>query len=302
MNREPWLVVLAAGMGSRYGGLKQMDPVDEQNHMIIDFSIYDAINAGFKNICFIIKHQIEKEFKEFVGDRIAKHANVKYVYQELDAIPEGFSVNPERVKPLGTGHALLCCKGVVDAPFIVINADDFYGAECFKTAYEFIKNTPEENAFGMVGYILNNTLTDNGSVARGVCDVKDGYLSTITERTKIIRRDGQAVSIEPDGEELILNNDTIVSMNLWIFKPYYFDLLEEGFADFLRSIPADDIKKEYVIPEIVDSAIKENKATVKVLTSGDKWFGVTYKEDKPFVVENIKALKAEGKYPERFLD
>ena len=302
MNREPWLVVLAAGMGSRYGGLKQMDPVDEQNHMIIDFSIYDAINAGFKNICFIIKHQIEKEFKELVGDRIAKHANVKYVYQELDAIPEGFSVNPERVKPLGTGHALLCCKGVVDAPFIVINADDFYGAECFKTAYEFIKNTPEENAFGMVGYILNNTLTDNGSVARGVCDVKDGYLSTITERTKIIRRDGQAVSIEPDGEELILNNDTIVSMNLWIFKPYYLDLLEEGFADFLRSIPADDIKKEYVIPEIVDSAIKENKATVKVLTSGDKWFGVTYKEDKPFVVESIKKLKEEGKYPEMFLN
>ena len=302
MNREPWLVVLAAGMGSRYGGLKQMDPVDEQNHMIIDFSIYDAINAGFKNICFIIKHQIEKEFKELVGDRIAKHANVKYVYQELDAIPEGFSVNPERVKPLGTGHALLCCKGVVDAPFIVINADDFYGAECFKTAYEFIKNTPEENAFGMVGYILNNTLTDNGSVARGVCDVKDGYLSTITERTKIIRRDGQAVSIEPGGEELILNNDTIVSMNLWIFKPYFLDLLEEGFADFLRNIPADDIKKEYVIPEIVDSAIKENKVTVKVLTSGDKWFGVTYKEDKPIVVENVKVLKAEGKYPEMFLN
>ncbi len=302
MANEPWLVVLAAGMGSRYGGPKQMDPVDEQNHMIIDFSMFDAINAGFKNICFIIKHQIEKDFKALVGSRIEKYANVKYVFQELDAIPEGLSVNPNRVKPLGTGHALLCCKGVVDAPFIVINADDFYGSDCFKKAYEFIKNTPEETAFGMVGYILNNTLTDNGSVARGVCEVENGFLKTITERTKIIRGEDHAISIEPDGKELALANDTVVSMNFWVFKPYFLQLLEEGFADFLNSIPEDDIKKEYVIPEIVDSAIKEGKATVKVLTSADKWFGVTYKEDKPYVVESIKRLKKEGKYPESFLN
>ena len=302
MNREPWLVVLAAGMGSRYGGLKQIDPVDDEGHMILDFSVFDAINAGFKNICFIIKHQIEKDFKEAIGNRIAKYANVKYIYQELSCIPDGLTIDKNRIKPLGTGHAILCCRGEIDAPFIVINADDFYGAECFKTAYDFIKSTPEENSYGMVGYILDNTLTDNGSVARGVCSVENGYLSGIVERTKIIRKNGGAVYIESDETEHEIDKNSIVSMNLWIFKPGFFDYLNDGFADFINSIPEGDLKKEYLIPEMVDRAIKEKLVTVKVLTSPDKWFGVTYKEDKPFVVVNIKKLKDSGKYPKKFLN
>lgn len=301
MNREPWLVVLAAGMGSRYGGLKQMDPVDDEGHVILDFSCFDAINAGFKNICFIIKNAIADDFKEAIGNRISRFANVKYVYQELTSVPEGFKVPAERVKPLGTGHAIMCLEGVVDAPFIVINADDFYGAECFKTAYDFIKNNPEEDKWGMVGFVLDNTLTDYGSVARGVCETENGYLTSIIERTKILRKNGGAVYIDPDETEHEIDINTIVSMNLWIFKKSYINLLVKGFPAFFESIPEGDLKKEYLIPTVVDNAIKEGLASVRVLTSPDRWFGVTYKEDKPFVVENIKKLKENGAYPKNFL-
>lgn len=301
MNREPYLVILAAGMGSRYGSLKQIDPVDDEGHAIIDFSIYDALKVGFKNICFIIKEAIDEDFKTFIGNRVSKYANVKYVYQELHKIPEGSSVEAGREKPLGTAHALLCCKEIVDAPFVVINADDFYGYDTLKTAYDFLTSSEDSDTYAMVGFVLKNTLTEYGSVSRGVSIGKNGYLSDIKEVKKIYKTADGAEYEDENGERKPIDEESIVSMNCWAFKEEYLDKLEKKFPLFLENIPKGDLKKEFLIPETVDELIKDGEVKVKLLTSSEKWFGVTYKEDKPEVVAKIKALKEEGKYPKDFL-
>ena len=303
--KEPILVIMAAGMGSRYGGLKQIDPVDPQGHIIMDYSIYDAMKAGFKKFVFVIKHMIEKDFKTAIGDRIAQQAEVHYVYQELDKIPEGIITIPEdRVKPWGTGHAILCCKDVLDAPFAVINADDFYGRDSFMKLYDFLTGEIETDPMkiSMVGYVLENTLTDNGHVARGVCQVDDqGYLQKINERTMIQKIDGQAHYSEDGGKTFVpVSNTAPVSMNMWGFPQAYLKALEEKFPLFLKeTVEKNPLKGEFYLPMVVDELLNEEKATVQVLNCTDKWFGVTYKEDKPMVEASIQALKDSGVYPEK---
>lgn len=301
--KKPALVIMAAGMGSRYGGLKQLDSIDDQGHIIIDFSIYDAIRAGFEKIVFIIKKEIEKDFKEIVGDRISKIVDVEYVYQEVDKLPEGFSVPDERKKPWGTGHAILCCKDVVDGPFAVINADDYYGIEAYKMMYDALsKEDAGDYSYGMVGYVLANTLTENGSVSRGVCDVDaNGYLQGVVEKTKIEKR-GDGAAFSDDGGETWedISPNATVSMNLWGFQNSIMSELETSFVDFLKDeVPSNPLKSEFFLPSVVQNMLTANKATVEVFRTEDKWFGVTYKEDKAKVVEAIAQLKAQGVYPEK---
>ena len=300
---KPVLVILAAGMGSRYGGLKQIDPVDEQGHKIIDFSIYDAVRAGFGKVVFIIKKENEKDFRECVGDAVSKHIEVEYVHQELTRVPEGFEIPEGRVKPWGTAHAILCCKDVVKEPFAVINADDYYGRSAFEELYRFLTTheDDEKYRYAMVGYELGNTLTENGSVARGVCVTdENGYLKEIAERTKIVKTETAAAYTEDDGAtwtELAL--DVPVSMNMWAFSPSILKELDSAVEKFFASeVAGNPLKSECFLPIEVDKLLKAGKATVEVLHSADKWFGVTYKEDKPFVVESIAKLKAAGVYPE----
>lgn len=299
---KPVLVIMAAGMGSRYGGLKQIDAVDEQGHIIIDFSIFDAIRAGFRKIIFIIKHEMEEEFKEVIGDRIEKIVEVEYVFQEVTKVPDNFTVPDERVKPWGTGHAILCCKDKVKGPFAVINADDFYGREAFTKIYDFLDTIKENQStvYTMVGYQLENTLTENGSVARGVCDVnEEGFLTEITERTKIERfPDGaKYFDSEQDAWEDIPFDKT-VSMNLWGFKEDIMKELEEEFNKFLETeVSINPTKSEFFLPTVVQHMIEKQKVQVKVLNSDDKWFGVTYKEDKEVVQNEIAKLKKQGVYP-----
>jgi len=302
MNK-PVLVILAAGMGSRYGGLKQIDPVDAQGHKIIDFSIYDAVRAGFGKVVFIIKKENEKDFRECVGDAVSKHIEVEYVYQELTKVPEGFEIPEGRVKPWGTAHAILCCKDKVKEPFAVINADDYYGRSAYEELYKFLTTheDDEKYRYAMVGYELGNTLTENGSVARGVCvSDENGFLKEITERTKIVKTETAAAFTEDDGQtwtELAL--DVPVSMNMWAFSPSILNELDAAVESFFaNNVAANPLKAECFLPIEVDKLLKAGKATVEVLHSSDKWFGVTYKEDKPFVVESIAKLKAEGVYPE----
>ncbi len=302
--KDPILVIMAAGMGSRYGGLKQIDPVDPQGSIIMDYSIYDAMKAGFKKFVFVIKDAIAADFKEVIGNRIEKIAEVHYVYQELNKIPEGVIEFPaDRVKPWGTGHAILCCKDVLDAPFAVINADDFYGRDAFVQLYKFLKNSEESDPMqiAMVGYVLENTLTDHGHVARGVCQVsEDGYLQKIDERTMIQKIDGQAHYSEDDGKTFVpVANDAPVSMNMWGFPQAYLRALEEKFPEFLKkTVKENPLKGEFFLPVVVDELLHDDAATVKVLHSADKWFGVTYKEDKPVVEASIQALKDAGAYPQ----
>lgn len=297
--KEPVLVILAAGMGSRFGGLKQIAPIDEQGHNIIDFSIFDAKRAGFKKIVFIIKKEIEADFKAGVGNRVANFIDVEYVFQELDKLPTGYTIPAERIKPWGTGHAILCCKDVIDAPFAVINADDFYGADAFKVLYDFLKTERDESEFSMVGYILENTLTDNGHVSRGVCTTENGLLQTITERTRIEKRDDHGEFTEDEGNTWhALPKGSIVSMNMFGFSPMLFNVLEEKFQSFYENCTKNNpLKGEYLIPSIVDEMLQEGKCQVNVLKSNDKWYGVTYKEDKPMVEKAIKKLKDDGLYP-----
>ena len=303
--KEPILVIMAAGMGSRYGGLKQIDPVDPQGHIIMDFSVYDAMQAGFKKFVFVIKKQIEEDFKATIGRRIEKVAEVHYAYQELNKIPEGvIEIPADRVKPWGTGHAILCCREFLDAPFAVINADDFYGRDAFVQLYNYLKDAGEADPMkiSMVGYVLENTLTDNGHVARGVCRVsEDGYLQKIDERTMIQKIDGQAHYSEDGGETFVpVSNTAPVSMNMWGFPLAYLRALEEKFPEFLKkAVKENPLKGEFYLPVVVDELLGEKKATVKVLRSADKWFGVTYKEDKPGVEAGIRQLKVQGKYPEK---
>ncbi len=296
---KPTLVILAAGMGSRYGGLKQIDPVDEEGNKIIDFSIYDAIKVGFDEVVFIIKEAIKDDFIAEVGKNVEKYVKVKYVYQELDKLPKGFSLDPNRVKPWGTAHALLCCKDVLTKPFCVINSDDFYGREAFDKIAYFLTSvkTDTKMHFSMVGYLLGNTLTDNGTVTRGVCKQDNGFLTDIVE-TKNLAADGDLVSYKLGDTINHLTKDTLVSMNFWGLTPEIFKYLEEGFIEFLTNTK-DILTDEFYLPIFIDTLIKSNKADVRVLSTDAKWFGVTYKEDKEEVVASIKKLKDNNVYPER---
>ena len=299
----PTLVIMAAGMGSRYGGLKQIDPVDSYGNKIIDYSIYDAIRAGFKKVIFIIKRENLDDFKSCIGDIVKDHIEVEYVFQELTNIPEGFSVPADRVKPWGTAHAVLSAIDSVDGPFAVINADDFYGREAFKKIHDYLMTTSDDSVYryAMVGYKLINTLTENGSVSRGVCSTdSEDFLTDIEEKTKIIRTETGAQFTDNDKDYEDISPDTIVSMNMWGFSKSFLAELKSAFKTFMeKEVPNNPLKAECYLPFVVDDLIKAGKATVKVLTSSDKWFGVTYKEDKPFVVESIQGLKDKGEYPEK---
>lgn len=302
--KKPTLVILAAGMGSRYGGLKQIDPIDDEGHKIIDFSIYDALRAGFGKVVFIIKKENEADFRSLVGDPISKHMEVEYVFQDIKDVPEGFVMEPERVKPWGTTHALQCCKGVVKEPFAVINADDYYGRSAYVTLYEYLTSHEDKDVppYAMVGYELKNTLTDKGSVARGICVTnEDGYLEDIVERTKIIKTENGAAFTEDDGATYTaVSVDSLVSMNMWAFYPSVFELFEGALDRFFKEdVAKNPLKAECLIPTEVDKLLKNGQATVEVLSSKDKWFGVTYQEDKPFVKASIAQLKEEGLYPKK---
>ena len=304
--KQPVLVVMAAGMGSRYGGLKQIDPVDKEGHIIMDFSVYDAVKAGFKKVIFIIKKENEADFKAAIGDRLSKHLDVTYVFQDLKNLPEGYEVPEGRVKPWGTGHAVLSCIDEINGPFAVINADDYYGANAFRMAYDFLTQNQDEDGiyrYMMVGYKLENTLTENGHVARGVCVTdEEGHLQKIHERTHIERHEGSVAYTEDEGKTwTALPQDSTVSMNMWGFSESILKELKARFPKFLEeNLPVNPMKCEYFLPFVVDELLGENKATVKVLKSMDKWYGVTYKEDKPVVVASIQRMKDEGLYPQDF--
>ncbi len=304
--KKPHLVIMAAGMGSRYGGLKQIDPVDAEGHIIIDYSIFDAVKAGFKNITFIIKKAIERDFREVMDAHLAgKEINVRYVYQELDKLPAGYKLPEGRTKPFGTAHALLCAIDTVDEPFAVINADDYYGENAFKTIYDFLMSTDDEADkyhFAMVGYRIKNTVTKEGTVSRGICEYdENSMLTRVTERSGVATNDEGKIWYTEDGKEHELDPDTLVSMNLWGFTPAYLRECEARFPKFLdENLPKNPEKCEFYLPSVVSELIAEGKADVKVLDNTDKWYGVTYKEDKPAVAEAFRRLKTEGKYPENF--
>lgn len=300
MTHEPTLVIMAAGMGSRFGGLKQMTPVDEEGHFIIDFSLYDAYQAGFRRVAFIIKREIEQTFRETIGARMEKWFHVDYVYQELDCLPEGFAVPEGRRKPWGTAHAVACCRGVVEGPFAVINSDDFYGRGAYEAIYRFLTENKAPHHYAMLGYQLRNTVTEFGSVARGVCHVQDGMLLDITERTKIFKR-GQDAAYTEDGETFVpLSGDTQVSMNFWGFTPEILDEIWDAFPAFLaENLPVNPEKCEFYLPTFVGSRLAEGKVRVRVLPCMETWHGVTYKEDLDSVKAAIGQLKREGKYPAR---
>lgn len=298
------LVILAAGMGSRYGGLKQIDPVGPDNSIIIDYSVYDALKSGFNKVVFIIKKENEELFKEVIGDKVSKYIDVEYVFQSLDNLPEGFTVPEGRVKPWGTAHALYCCKGVVNEPFAVINSDDFYGRGAYAAAAKWIDSvdfTADSYKIAMAGYLMKNTLTDNGSVSRGVCDVdENSQLIDIVERTKIQRINGK-ISFTEDGETWNeLPEDSYASMNFWCLPPEFIDETAGHLVQFLKNeVPENPLKSEFFLPLLVRDLLKEKKCTVDVLETKDRWFGVTYKEDKPDVVKSVRALVDSGVYPEK---
>ena len=299
------LVVMAAGIGSRFGGgIKQLEPVGPSGEIIMDYSIYDAMEAGFDKVVFVIRRDLEKDFKEVIGNRIEKIIKVEYAYQEVTDIPEPYkSAYTERKKPWGTGQAILCCKDVVNEPFLVINADDYYGKEAYAEGYKYLiseQNQPEKMQIGMVGFVLGNTLSDNGGVTRGICHLdENGKLVDIIETRNIIKK-GEGAAIDCGTEEVPIAIQTPVSMNMWGLQPEFFDVLEEGFSDFLEQIKDSDyMKEEYLLPTIIGGMLRQNKAEVTVLHSKDKWFGVTYKEDKEAVVSSVRALIDSGVYPEK---
>ena len=300
--REPTLVILAAGMGSRFGGLKQIMAVDDFGHAIIDFSLYDAYRAGFRKVAFIIKHEIEEDFKAAVGRRTEKYFDVKYVYQQLDLLPEGYSVPEGRVKPWGTGHAVLCCRGIVDGPFAVINADDFYGRTAYEEMYAFLSTERPGTEHAMIAYQLRNTVTETGYVARGICQVKNGLLTDVVERTHI-EKHGEVISFTEDGESYTpLPADVPVSMNCWAFSNSMLDELYKRFPAWLdANLSVNPTKCEYFLPFVTNAMIKDGEGTVAVLPCHEQWYGMTYKEDFPTVVNAIKALRDEGVYPEKLL-
>ena len=302
--KKPVLVIMAAGMGSRYGGLKQIDPIDTEGHMIIDFSIYDAIRAGFEKVIFIIKKENEEDFKKSIGNRIQRQIPVEYVFQELENLPAGYEVPKGRVKPFGTGHAVLSCIHHLDGPFAVINADDYYGRHAYEMIYKYLSDheDDEKYRYAMVGYILENTLTENGHVARGVCVTDENhYLQEIHERTHIEKKEGKTQYTEDNGATwTVIPQGSTVSMNLWGFTRSILEELRSRFAKFLdENLEKDPLKCEYFLPSVVSELIEEKKATVEVLKSQDRWYGVTYKEDKASVVKAIQMLKEQGRYPKK---
>lgn len=299
------LVIMAAGIGSRFGGgIKQLEPVGPSGEIIMDYSIYDALKAGFDKVVFIIRKDLEQDFKEIIGKRVEKIVPVEYAYQELDDLPAGYKKPDGRTKPWGTGQALLCAKDVIHEPFAVINADDYYGKEGFLKIHEYLVNEmdPEAKPFDicMGGFILGNTLSENGGVTRGVCQVdENGILIGVTETYEIQRQEDRAEGRSEEGTPVVIPLNQNVSMNMWGLSPAFLEELERGFPEFLDSIKEGDVKTEYLLPKIIDKLVHSQKAQVSVLETKDRWFGVTYKEDKPAVAAAIRNLVSEGVYPER---
>jgi len=298
------LVVMAAGIGSRFGGgIKQLEPVGPNGEIIMDYSIYDAMEAGFDKVVFVIRKDLEKDFKEVIGNRIEKIVEVKYAYQEKSDIQEPYKTEyADRVKPWGTGQAILCCKDVVNEPFLVINADDYYGKEAYVVAYNHLTKAQvkgDKMPISMVGFVLGNTLSENGGVTRGVCKVDDNHMLTDIVETKNIVKTATGAAIRTEEGDVVIDINSPVSMNMWGLQPEFFHVLEEGFSEFLKSVAADYMKSEYLLPTIVGDLLHSQKAEVTVLTSNDKWFGVTYKEDKEAVVASVRGLVDAGVYPER---
>ncbi|MCI8387982.1 MAG: nucleotidyltransferase [Clostridiales bacterium] len=296
------LVIMAAGMGSRYGGLKQIDPITEHGEFIVDFSIYDAVQAGFDKVVFIIKEENYDVFRETVGKRVEKAVEVKYAFQKMDNIPDGFTLPEGREKPWGTGHAVLAAADVVNEPFAVINADDFYGRDAFVKLHKFLCEEKSDTArahYAMAGYILENTITENGYVSRGICDVKNGFLQNVVERTKIQENDGVVQYCENDNW-VDIDRKSVVSMNCWAFTPEIFSALHNGFVEFLTELPntPNPLKAEFFLPFLVQHEIDCDTCDVRVLETSAKWYGVTYHEDKPRFVEFIKNETAAGVYPD----
>ena len=300
---EPILVIMAAGMGSRYGGNKQLDQITEQGDIIMDFSLFDAYEAGFRRVCFIIKHDFEDVFKAHIEAGAGKKYETHYVFQELNDLPEGFEVPEGRTKPFGTGQAVLAARDVIDAPFAVINADDYYGKEGFRKIYDFLTDKADAQHNCMVGFQIENTLSENGTVSRGICQAADGKLTGIVEHLKVAKETegelaGKITDTLADGSKKIVPNDAPVSMNLWGFSAEYMEVLKEGFKKALVKIMNENpMKGEYYIQSPINEQIADGSCSYEVLTSSDKWFGVTYKEDKPEVVAKFAELKANGTYP-----
>lgn len=301
---EPTLVILAAGMGRRFGGLKQITPVDEFGHAIIDFSMYDAYKAGFRKLVFIIKHEIEEDFKSFIGSRAEKYFDVKYIFQQLDKLPEGYVVPEGRTKPWGTGHAIICASEVLDGPFAVINSDDYYGQSTYEELYRFLSSDRAENEHCMIPYLLRKTVTENGSVARGICQVENGLLTDVVERTNIEKRGEDAAYTTDGGETWIpLSGDTLVSMNCWGYNLGIIDGLKDRFPAWLdENLKTNPLRCEYYLPNVTGELIKDGTGTVCAIPSREKWYGITYKDDMPSVVSAIARMRAEGKYPEKMMD
>lgn len=297
------LVIMAAGIGSRFGGgVKQLTPVGPNGEIIIDYSIHDALEAGFNKIVFIIRKDIEEDFREVIGDRIEKICDVEYVFQSLDDLPEGFEKPADRTKPWGTGQAVRCCKGIVNEPFAVINADDYYGKEAFRLVHDYLvkEESPKQNRFNicMAGFILKNTLSENGGVTRGICRLNEHQeLIGVDETKNIVKTPKGAAVMTEEGKELPVDSSALVSMNFWGFTPEFLEELDTDFQKFLRELPGDGTKAEYLLPTIVDQLLKENRADVSVLKSRDRWFGITYKEDVPSVKADFQRLLEEGVYP-----
>ena len=304
-TQQPTLIIMAAGMGSRYGGLKQVDKITDAGEIILDFSLYDAMMAGFNRAVFVIKEENREIFRDMVDERAGRFMEIEYAYQKLDDIPEGFEVPEDRQKPWGTAHAVLACRELIDGPFVVINADDYYGPDAFVQIYDYLTTHRDEDVYEycMVGYQLKNTVTENGHVARGVCELDDkGFLKKVTERTKIVHHAGGIAYTEDDGKSWTpLADDTIVSMNFWGFSRSMMEELQSGLSAFLKQALAENpLKGEYFLPGVADRLVQEGKARVKVLTSRDKWYGVTYKEDKEDVKSALQAMKDKGEhYPEK---
>lgn len=301
---ETTLIIMAAGIGSRFGGgIKQLAPVGPNGEIIMDYSIHDALEAGFNKVVFIIRKDLEKDFREIIGNRIEKVCPCAYAFQEVENLPGGFK-NPEgRTKPWGTGHAVLACKGIVDTPALVINADDYYGKDGFKKLHDYIVNEMDVDNrevldIAMPGFVLGNTLSDNGAVTRGVCSVEDGKLVGITETSNIFKDGKGGAYVEADGVKTPVDPETLVSMNMWAFTPEFINRLEADFIEFLGD-NATNLKAEFLLPGEVDKMLKAGTATVKVLKTEDKWFGVTYKEDKQYVIDSFKQLYADGVYKEK---
>lgn len=298
------LVILAAGMGSRYGGLKQLDKLGPSGETIMDYSVFDALRAGFNRVIFVIRKDFEKEFKENVASRYAGHVDIDFAFQKLDDLPGGFKVPSGREKPWGTGHALYAARDVIKTPFAVINADDFYGADSYRQLADYLKNPPESKKIRgcIAAFVLNNTLSENGYVSRGICSCDNcGNLADVVENTKILRRDGKIVSIAEDGSETIFSGEELVSMNSWGFMPEFLSELEENFLNFLKA-RGTEMKSEFYLPALVDTLIKQGKAEIAMRKSADSWFGVTYHEDRDHVQNSIKNLIACGKYPKSLFD